>query len=76
MTSDEEDLEESYVEGYSNEPIMEAKDPYSFRSLPHRIGTAEFLSEDDVGLREYISEEEDELETGGLYDTDDESVSG
>ena len=75
ILDDEEELEESYAEGYSNEPILEAKDSYSLRSLPHRIGTSDFLSEDDIGLREYVSDSEEELEAGGLYDTDEESVS-
>lgn len=49
---------------------MEPRDPYALRSLPHRIGTSAFLTEDDIGLREVVSE--DEGEGGGLYDTEDE----
>ena len=74
MIEDEEDLEESYSASYAEEALLEPRDPYSLRSLPHRIGTTEFLEEDDIGLREYVSDSEDELEGGGLYDTDEEEV--
>ncbi len=39
---------------------MEAKDHYSFRPLPLRIGTPAFVSEDDVGLSEMPSDSEGE----------------
>ena len=52
--SDDEDDE--YLPGYA-EPILEAKDPYSARPLPIKIGTPAFLQEDDVGLGEYASDE-------------------
>ncbi len=68
ITDDEDDLEESYAA--SNELLLEPRDPYALRSLPHRIGTGAFLSEDDIGLREIVSE--DEGDGGGLYDTEDE----
>lgn len=38
--------------------ILEPKDPYSVRPLPLRIGTAEFLGQDDVGLVDYTSDTE------------------
>ena len=56
----DEDFEESYTEGYSNEPILEPRDPYSFRPLPVKIGTPAFLNEDDVGLGDYASGSEGE----------------
>ena len=55
----EDELEESYMEGeFPHEPILEPKDHYSLRPLPLRIGTSDFLSEDDVGLVDYPSDSE------------------
>ncbi len=67
-TDDDDELEESY--GADEELLLEPRDPYALRSLPHRIGTNAFLSEDDIGLQEVVSE--DEGNEAGLYDTDDE----
>ena len=71
----EDEFEESYSEGFSQETILEAKDTYALRPLPFRIGTAAFLSEDEIGLLDYPSDSEDELEAGGLYGSDEETVS-
>ena len=54
----DDELEESQEGGFSQEPILEPKDHYSFRPLPLRIGTSAFLSEDDVGLVDYASDSE------------------
>ncbi len=54
----EDELEDSYAVEYSHEPILEPKDPYSFRPLPLRIGTPAFIAEDDVGLSEMPSDSE------------------
>ena len=60
----------------SHDPILEPKDTYALRPLPYRIGTAAFLAEEDVGLGDYPSDSEDEaVEPGGLYDSDEETVS-
>ncbi|XP_033119000.1 WASH complex subunit 2-like isoform X8 [Anneissia japonica] len=53
--SDSEDDDVSY----RHEPILEPKDPYSHRPLPHIIGSRLFMEEDDVGLVDYISEADD-----------------
>ena len=52
------DEDEVSVSGFSPEPILEAKDPYSLRPLPIMIGTPAFMTEDDIGLNEYQSEPE------------------
>ena len=44
----------------THEPILEPKDHYSLRPLPLRIGTSDFLAEDDVGLVDYPSDSEGE----------------
>ena len=55
----DDELDESYQEGgFSQEPILEPKDHYSFRPLPLRIGTSDFLNEDHVGLVDYASDSE------------------
>ena len=71
------DLEDEFEESVevSHDPILEAKDTYALRPLPYRIGTAAFLAEEDVGLGDYPSDSEDEAEPGGLYDSDEETVS-
>ena len=59
MTTDSEDeFEESYVEGYTHDPILVPKDSYAVRPLPFRIGTAAFKEEDDCGLGDYASDSE------------------
>ena len=61
MTTDSEDeFEESYVEGYSSDPILVPKDSYAVRPLPLRIGTPAFKAEEDVGLGDYASDSEGE----------------
>ncbi len=65
----EEEFESSYAEGY--EPILEPKDPYGLRALPFRIGTVDFLNEDNVGLEDLPSDSEDEM-GGGVYESDAE----
>ena len=78
LSSIPSDLEDEFEESVevSHDPILEAKDTYALRPLPYRIGTAAFLAEEDVGLGDYPSDSEDEEgETGGLYDSDEETVS-
>ena len=41
--------------GMPIEPILEPKDPYVFRPLPYLIGSAEFMEDDYVGLRELMA---------------------
>nr|XP_032820529.1 WASH complex subunit 2A-like isoform X2 [Petromyzon marinus] len=53
---------------YHVEPILEPKDPYLDRPLPHIIGSQQFLSSDDVGLADISSDEE-------AADSDRESAS-
>ena len=50
--------EDETISGFSPEPILEPKDPYSLRPLPIKIGTPAFMSEDNIGLDEYRSEDE------------------
>ena len=37
--------------------VLEPKDPYIHRPLPFIIGSASFMQDDDVGLRDYFSGE-------------------
>ncbi|XP_065056094.1 WASH complex subunit 2C-like isoform X1 [Rhopilema esculentum] len=67
--SDEED-EESLPAGYVPDPIIEPKDMYASRPLPHLIGTAEFFSDETLGLIEIDDEEEEKKN-----DEDDDDVS-
>ena len=72
------DLEDEFEESMevSHDPIFDAKDTYALRPLPYMIGTSRFLTEEDVGLGDYPSDSEDEtVEAGGLYDSDEETVS-
>ena len=72
MTAElEEEFESSYAEGY--EPIVEPKDPYGLRALPFRIGTSDFLNEDNVGLEDLPSDSEDDM-AGGVYESDVEVI--
>ncbi|XP_048588128.1 WASH complex subunit 2 [Nematostella vectensis] len=43
---------------YKPAPILEPKDPYSHRPLPHLIGTVDFYKDELVGLGESESEDE------------------
>ena len=53
----ESDEDEASMSGYTPEPILEPRDPYSLRPLPLRIGTPAFLQEEDVGLKDFSDEE-------------------
>ncbi|KAI8484362.1 retrograde transport, endosome to Golgi [Branchiostoma belcheri] len=53
--SDSEDEET----GYKAEPILEAKDPYVHRPLPCIIGSQAFIEDDEVGLGDVASEDEE-----------------
>ena len=57
-TGDSDDEVEESVSVAFPDAILEPKDPYSLRPLPLRIGTAEFLGQDDVGLVDYASDTE------------------
>ncbi|XP_014677776.1 PREDICTED: WASH complex subunit FAM21-like [Priapulus caudatus] len=79
--SDAESEEEDYAQ--TQELILEAKDPYVHRPLPHIIGTPAFAQDEDVGLGD-ISSEGDENDTEGAsafseqsdeYDTASETES-
>ncbi|XP_014781210.1 WASH complex subunit 2 isoform X1 [Octopus bimaculoides] len=54
---------------YTVDPIFEAKDPYIHRPLPFLIGSNDFMRDDNVGLIEIFSEEDDgETDHGSLSD--------
>ncbi|KAK3698556.1 hypothetical protein QZH41_014481 [Actinostola sp. cb2023] len=55
--SDEEE-DENVQTNYNPQPILEPKDLYGHRPLPHLIGTADFYKDDLIGLGESESEEE------------------
>lgn len=59
--SDDEEEEDDVKTGFKPQVILEPKDVYASRLLPHLIGTADFLRDDLVGLEE-SSGEEDERE--------------
>ncbi|XP_077979550.1 uncharacterized protein LOC144434905 [Glandiceps talaboti] len=72
--SDSEDEDETNV-AYRNDPILEPKDLYAHRPLPHLIGSQDFLQDDDVGLGDIMSEEEEEEEEDEDDESEQESVS-
>ena len=72
----DDDFEESYAEEFSPEPILEPKDTYSLRPLPFRIGSSAFLTEDNIGLEDLPSDSDEEIVAGGLYESEEEEVSG
>lgn len=53
-------VEDDEDAGISVEPILEPKDPYIFRPLPHLIGTAEFMQDDNVGLGDLLTLRDDD----------------
>ena len=44
------DSDSDNEQGYTVEPLLEAKDPYLHRALPYMIGSNAFMQDDDVGL--------------------------
>jgi WASH complex subunit FAM21 len=56
--------EEGEGRAQSAEPLLEPKDPYIVRPLPHLIGSVKFLQDDDVGIGIPESEDEEEEEDG------------
>ncbi|KAL5013278.1 hypothetical protein ScPMuIL_007548 [Solemya velum] len=67
--SDSDDEEGTYKVGL----LLEAKDPYLHRALPHLIGSPEFLQDDNIGLTEDYSDEEDETDHGSVSETESEA---
>merc|ERR1712096_584171 len=65
---DDSDVESD--EEIEPEFILEAKDPYVIRPLPHLIGSRAFIECDDVGVGELVDTEDEEL--GELSESEDE----
>ncbi|XP_012557072.2 WASH complex subunit 2A isoform X1 [Hydra vulgaris] len=59
--SDEESNQE--FQTHVSDPIIEPKDVYESRRLPHLIGTAEFLHDETLGLLELPSDDEEDKGT-------------
>ncbi|XP_064652229.1 WASH complex subunit 2-like [Lineus longissimus] len=58
--------------------ILKVKDPYAHRPLPHLIGSPAFMQEDDVGIAEEFSDEEEIEEVsdnGSISDSDKSDIS-
>ena len=78
---DDEDEDEEREAPEDMEPILEPKDPYLLRPLPHVIGSVQFLQSDDVGLLlaesdDEEEEEEDEEDSEGDEDDDEKATEG
>eukprot|EP00794_Sanderia_malayensis_P011036 gene11036-12201_t len=71
--ADESDEDEGLPAGYVPDPIIEAKDMYASRPLPHLIGTAEFFSDETLGLIETDEEEEQVNKSAGKDEEESES---
>ena len=61
--------------GVPIEPILEPKDPYIFRPLPHLIGTTEFMQDDYVGLGDLLTmNDEDTYDVQPIEKEESDSV--
>ncbi|KAK3804199.1 hypothetical protein RRG08_012079 [Elysia crispata] len=60
---------------YKAEPILEARDPYITRPMPYLIGTPQFMEDDNVGLTEDVSEDEEESDHGSISVSEEEKES-
>ncbi|BFZ11316.1 hypothetical protein BsWGS_14354 [Bradybaena similaris] len=66
------DSEEDEMSDYVSDPILEAKDPYVNRPLPFLIGTPQFMEDDNVGLLDESSEEEEGSDQGSISVSEDD----
>jgi hypothetical protein len=58
---DADDNDDDDTTGMLLEPILEPKDPYIFRPLPHLIGTPEFMQDNYVGLGDLLTMHDDDI---------------
>lgn len=66
--------DEFEAQDFAHEPILEPKDTYGLRPLPFRIGSAQFLEEENIGLEDLPSDSEDDMGMGAIYESDAEAV--
>lgn len=55
------DDDNDYDMGVGLEAILEPKDPYLFRPLPHLIGSSDFMDDDYVGLGDLLIVQEPDI---------------
>ncbi len=60
IENNEDDEDDETDDNQENLVLYEMKDPYILRPLPYFIGSAQYIEDDSIGLKDTDEEEDDE----------------